>query len=142
MLGDINDHEQQGYKQPYLQIHVGIDGNEIPWPKPKNIIESNESFIMPLIQLVSYSLAALKMFSCKIRYDAANPTLQDLPLYSIPHFNFTMTAFPVRSFRNGFGLTGTFCEPQNEYQYPFRAAKVYIVKTSLPTYLTAAISNF
>lgn len=30
-----------------------------------------------------------------------------LPLYSIPHFSLTMTIFPVSSFRNGFGLTGT-----------------------------------
>eukprot|EP00243_Klebsormidium_subtile_P003362 TRINITY_DN16743_c0_g1_i1.p1 TRINITY_DN16743_c0_g1~~TRINITY_DN16743_c0_g1_i1.p1 ORF type:complete len:123 (-),score=0.50 TRINITY_DN16743_c0_g1_i1:101-469(-) len=29
------------------------------------------------------------------------------PLYSIPHFSLTMTGFPVCSFRNGFGLTGT-----------------------------------
>ena len=31
------------------------------------------------------------------------------PLYSIPHFSFTMHGFPVSSWRNGFGLTGTFC---------------------------------
>ena len=31
------------------------------------------------------------------------------PLYSIPHFSFTMHGFPVSSCRNGFGLTGTFC---------------------------------
>ena len=31
------------------------------------------------------------------------------PLYSIPHFNLTITGFPVKSFRNGFGLTGTVC---------------------------------
>lgn len=29
------------------------------------------------------------------------------PLYSIPHFNFTMTGLPVKSFRKGFGFTGT-----------------------------------
>ena len=32
-----------------------------------------------------------------------------LPLYSIPHFSFTMTGLPVRPFKNGFGLTGTVC---------------------------------
>lgn len=30
-----------------------------------------------------------------------------LPLYSIPHFSLTITDFPVRLFRKGFGLTGT-----------------------------------
>jgi len=29
-----------------------------------------------------------------------------LPLYSIPHFSFTRTAFPVRSLMKGFGLIG------------------------------------
>jgi len=29
------------------------------------------------------------------------------PLYSIPHFSFATTGFPVRSLRNGFGFTGT-----------------------------------
>lgn len=29
------------------------------------------------------------------------------PLYSIPHFNFTMTGLPVKSFKKGFGFTGT-----------------------------------
>lgn len=31
------------------------------------------------------------------------------PLYSMPHFSFTMTDLPDRSFRKGLGLTGTFC---------------------------------
>ena len=35
--------------------------------------------------------------------------IRSAPLYSIPHFSFTITGFPVRSFRNGFGLTGTVC---------------------------------
>lgn len=30
-----------------------------------------------------------------------------LPLYSIPHLSFTMTGFPVKLFKKGFGLTGT-----------------------------------
>ncbi len=30
----------------------------------------------------------------------------DSPLYSIPHFSFTRTAFPVRSLMKGFGLMG------------------------------------
>ena len=29
------------------------------------------------------------------------------PLYSIPHFSFTITGFPVRPFRNGLGFSGT-----------------------------------
>lgn len=32
-----------------------------------------------------------------------------LPLYSMPHFSFTMTGLPVSSFKNGFGLTGAAC---------------------------------
>lgn len=28
------------------------------------------------------------------------------PLYSMPHFSFTITGFPVSSFKNGFGFTG------------------------------------
>jgi len=32
---------------------------------------------------------------------------RNLPLYSIPHFSLTMTGFPVKLFKNGFGLTGT-----------------------------------
>lgn len=35
---------------------------------------------------------------------------RDQPLYSMPHFSFTMTGFPVKSLRNGFGLTGTVCQ--------------------------------
>ena len=31
---------------------------------------------------------------------------QHSPLYSIPHFSFTITGFPVSSFKNGFGFTG------------------------------------
>ena len=31
--------------------------------------------------------------------------VDNAPLYSIPHFNFTMTASPVSSLRKGFGLT-------------------------------------
>lgn len=34
---------------------------------------------------------------------------QRLPLYSMPHLSFTTTGLPVKSFRNGFGLTGTVC---------------------------------
>ena len=34
-------------------------------------------------------------------------TLVSSPLYSMPHFSLTMTIWPVSSFRNGFGLTGT-----------------------------------
>jgi hypothetical protein len=30
------------------------------------------------------------------------------PLYSIPHFSFTMAGLPVSSCRKGLGLTGTF----------------------------------
>ena len=33
-----------------------------------------------------------------------------IPLYSMPHFSLTMTGLPVKSFRNGFGLTGTVCK--------------------------------
>ena len=31
---------------------------------------------------------------------------QRSPLYSMPHFSFTITGFPVSSFKNGFGFTG------------------------------------
>ena len=31
-----------------------------------------------------------------------------LPLYSMPHFSLTIICWPVRSLRNGLGLTGTF----------------------------------
>ena len=31
------------------------------------------------------------------------------PLYSIPHFNFTITGLPVKSFKNGLGLTINPC---------------------------------
>lgn len=31
------------------------------------------------------------------------------PLYSMPHLSLTITAFPVSSFKNGFGFTGTVC---------------------------------
>ena len=34
------------------------------------------------------------------------------PLYSMPHFSFTIMILPVSSFRKGFGLTGTVCRPQ------------------------------
>ena len=34
-------------------------------------------------------------------------TTPNLPLYSMPHLSLTMTILPVRSLRNGFGLTGT-----------------------------------
>jgi len=34
---------------------------------------------------------------------------EHLPLYSIPHFSLTITSLPVRSFRKGFGFTGTVC---------------------------------
>lgn len=35
------------------------------------------------------------------------------PLYSMPHFSFTIMILPVSSLRKGFGLTGTVCRPQH-----------------------------
>ena len=32
---------------------------------------------------------------------------QRSPLYSMPHLSLAMTGLPVKSFKNGFGLTGT-----------------------------------
>lgn len=32
-----------------------------------------------------------------------------IPLYSMPHFNFTTTTLPVNSFKKGLGFTGTVC---------------------------------
>ncbi len=36
------------------------------------------------------------------------------PLYSMPHLSFTTTGLPVRSFRKGFGLTGTVCSSRSK----------------------------
>jgi hypothetical protein len=33
----------------------------------------------------------------------------NIPLYSIPHLSLTMTGFPVKLFKKGFGLTGIDC---------------------------------
>lgn len=35
--------------------------------------------------------------------------LTKYPLYSKPHFNLTQTCLPVKSCKNGFGLTGWIC---------------------------------
>jgi len=41
--------------------------------------------------------------SCKFMYPSTDTRN---PLYSIPHFSLTMTGFPVRPLRKGFGLRG------------------------------------
>ena len=39
-----------------------------------------------------------------------------IPLYSIPHFSFTMIGLPVNPFKKGFGLTGTVCKNTHHRQ--------------------------
>jgi hypothetical protein len=45
--------------------------------------------------------------SCRFMY-ASTETRN--PLYSIPHLSFTMTGFPVSSFKKGLGFTGIVCK--------------------------------
>ena len=44
------------------------------------------------------------VLACKFMYES---TETRYPLYSMPHLSLAMTGLPVRSLRNGFGLTGT-----------------------------------
>ncbi|VEU41433.1 unnamed protein product [Pseudo-nitzschia multistriata] len=50
----------------------------------------------------SPSMYSSVLSSCRFMYASL---LASFPSYSIPHFSRTLTIFPVKSARNGFGLT-------------------------------------
>jgi hypothetical protein len=43
--------------------------------------------------------------TCRLKYWSDETRM---PLYSMPHFNLTMMGLPVKSLKNGFGLTGAY----------------------------------
>lgn len=53
------------------------------------------------------SIYSSVLANCRFMY-ASTETRN--PLYSIPHLSFTMTGFPVSSFKNGLGFTGMVCK--------------------------------
>jgi hypothetical protein len=71
---------------PYLEVHVRIDGHKV---------------------------ACIPRAAMVRRRDRLGPR-KISPLYSIPHFSLTITLFPVKSARNGLGLTGTVCNRSNQ----------------------------
>jgi hypothetical protein len=85
----------------YLQVHVRVDRHQVAWRQGTH----------------SFSTKILHFYRDKIFVPHSKPSggltlSKSVPLYSIPHFSFTMTGFPVRSFKNGFGLTGTVCNTE------------------------------
>nr|GMD35367.1 unnamed protein product [Ipomoea batatas] len=60
--------------------------------------------ISPSVPVLCPSMYSSAFASCKFIYES---TETRNPLYSIPHFSFTMTGFPVKLFRKGLGFTGT-----------------------------------
>jgi hypothetical protein len=57
----------------------------------------------PILPLHSPSTHSSVLYSCKFRYPS---NAIRMPLYSIPHFNFTMTGLSIKSIKKGLGFTG------------------------------------
>ena len=63
-------------------------------------------------------------YTCKFIYPS---TETRYPLYSIPHFNFTITGLPVKPLRNGFGFSGIACSRKITQNHSKQINKTHII---------------
>lgn len=97
---------QESVLPVHLQVHVRINRDQITyrsaWSDQHRYRQRlKHAWLPPAPRPPSSPRARFKTTPLPM------PIFCGSPLYSMPHFNFAITGLPVRSFRKGFGLTGT-----------------------------------